>query len=217
MPPQAVDYSTSEGALVTEELLIRLGIQRHEAGLFAPALSTVCGRFNINSVQRVAGFLAQCRVESNDFCTLQEDLYYKTPEIAMKNFSAIRDLAHARTLMRNPQALANVVYANRYGNGDVASGDGWRFSGKGVKQLTFRRNYEIQAIKLGRPYVEQPELLLLPDDACLTAGGYWDENNCNALADAGDWDGITRAVNGKAMLQKARRRALSLMHIELMS
>ena len=109
----------------------------------------------------------------------------------------------------NPRALANRVYAGKIGNGDEASGDGWRFRGRGLKQLTGRANYARAATRCGRPYLDQPDLVALPDDAVLTACAFWVDAGCNERADAQDWDGITRAVNGPAMLQAVQRARAS--------
>jgi putative chitinase len=158
----------------------------------------------------VAGFLAQCRVESSDFTALEEGLYYTTPERIRAVFpSRVPSLADAATLCRNPQRLANRVYAQKIGNGDEASGDGWRYRGRGIKQLTGRANYAEASRALGRSYLTSPDLVAQPEDACLTAAWFWHAAKCNLLADSAQWDAITRAVNGPAMLQADRRRQYS--------
>ena len=138
---------------------------------------------------------------------LEESLFYRQPERIRQVFSSrVPSLQLAAQLVRNPQGLANLVYANRLGNGDVPTGDGWRYRGRGLKQLTGRANYTDAAIALNRPYVERPDLVALPEDACLTAAWYWHTAKCNMLADSAQWDAITRAVNGPAMLAKDQRR-----------
>jgi len=107
-------------------------------------------------------------------------------------FSAVRDLEHAAKLCRNPKELANTVYSNRIGNGDYDSGDGWRYRGRGVFQLTGRSNYAAAGAALWRPYKDEPDLVAQPLDACMTAGWYWDSRKLNLLADI---DGITRKIN----------------------
>jgi len=101
------------------------------------------------------------------------------------------------------------VYAGRLGNGDEASGDGWRFRGRGLKQLTGRYNYTQAALALGQPYVERPDLVAEPGGACLTAAWFWSQHGCNTFADSSQWDAITRVVNGPGMLQAFERRQYS--------
>jgi putative chitinase len=193
--------------MITVANLIAAGIAPTQARMFAAPLERACRRFGITTPARIAGFVAQCRVESAGFTQLEESLYYRSPERLLLIFPArIKTLAQAQALVRNPQGLANVVYANRLGNGNEASGDGWRYRGRGLKQLTGRANYADAAEALGRPYVEQPDLVAQPEDACLTAAWYWHANKCNVLADSAQWDAITRVVNGPAMLQADLRK-----------
>ena len=193
--------------------------QLNAAGLdpsYALPLSAACDRFGINTPARIAGFVAQCRVESADFANLVESLYYSHADRIVAIFPReVPTLAAAAMLVGRPEALADAVYAGRMGNGDATSGDGWRYIGRGIAQITGRRGYAAAQSALGRPYLAQPELLEQPADACLTAAWYWQSNNCNAKADAHDWDAITLAFNGRAMLQAARRAALSAAGIDI--
>jgi len=190
--------------------LIACGVGPTQARRFAAPLAAACARFGINAPARIAAFVAQCRVESAEFTQLEESLYYRDPgRIAAIFPGRVKGVAAAQPLARNPQALANAVYAGRLGNGDAASGDGWRFRGRGLKQLTGRSNYTEAAAALGRPYVEQPGLVAEDADACLTAAWYWHKTGCSALADAWQIDEITRRVNGPGMLQAATRRSHS--------
>lgn len=196
--------------MITVASLIAAGIGPTQARQFASSLAAACARFDINTPPRVAAFIAQCRVESAGFTALEEGMSYSTPERIRQIFpSRVPSLADAATLVRKPQALANRVYSSRLGNGDEASGDGWRFRGRGLKQLTGRANYTDAAVGLGRPYVDQPELVALPEDACLTAAWYWHNVKANILADSAQWNAITRAVNGPGMLQADLRAQYS--------
>lgn len=171
---------------------------------YAPALTAACEHYLVNTPARVAGFVAQCRVETGEFASLVEDMTYTHADHIVATFPReVPTLAAAAPLVRNPQALANVVYANRLGNGDVASGDGWKFRGRGLCQLTGRAAY-VQA-----GYASDPDQVAQPLGAVVTAARYWLAHGCNALADAHAWDAITRVWNGPAMLQAARRAALS--------
>lgn len=194
-------------SLVTVGSLIAAGLAPTQARQFAEPLAAACARFDINTPARLAGFVAQCHIESAGFTRLEEGLSYSTPERIRAVFpSRVPSLADAARLVRQPQALANRVYSGRLGNGDEASGDGWRYRGRGIVQLTGRANYADAATALGRPYVEQPELVAQPADACLTAAWFWHSRKLSILADSAQWDAITRAVNGPAMLHADLRR-----------
>ena len=197
--------------MISVRTLIALDIGPTQARIFAEPLAAACARFGITTPARIAGFVAQCRVESAGFTVLEENLRYRQPERLRAVFpSRVPNLADAaRLVAAGPQAIANRVYAGRIGNGDEASGDGWRYRGRGLKQLTGRANYADAAEGLGRPYVERPDLVATPTDACLTAAWFWHNAKCNILADSAQWDAITRAVNGPGMLQADLRRQYS--------
>lgn len=189
--------------------LIAAGIGATQARLFEPCLAAAWTRFEITTPQRQAAFVAQCAHESRNFTALEEGLFYRTPERICAIFrGSVPDLQVAWPLACNPQALANHVYANRLGNGDPASGDGWRYRGRGLIQLTGRANYARAAAALGRPYLDEPDLVAQPSDSCLTAAWFWSQSKLNALADALRIDAITRAINGPAMVGAKERRDL---------
>jgi putative chitinase len=95
-----------------------------------------------------------------------------------------------------PQKIANKVYGGRCGNRDESSGDGWLYHGRGCIQLTFHDNYWHCGQALGVDLVKQPQLVATPKYAALSAGWFWNTHNCNALADAQDWTGLTKKING---------------------
>jgi len=191
--------------------LIAAGVPPTQARAFLAPLSAACERFDINTPARLGGFVAQCRVESADFTRLEENLAYRTPERLRAVFpTRVPSLLDAAQLVAaGPRAIANRVYAGKIGNGDEASGDGWRFRGRGIKMLTGRANYADAAAALARPYLDQPDLVATPEDACLTAAWFWHTIKGNALADSAQWGAITRAVNGPAMLQADLRQQYS--------
>jgi len=193
--------------LVTLAALVASGVAPTQARIFVVPLALACARFDIDTAARVAAFVAQCRVESANFTALEEGLYYRKPERIRAVFSSFVPSLHlASQLTRRPEALANVVYANRLGNGNVESGDGWRHRGRGLFQLTGRSNYLDAAIALGQPYVDAPSMVAEPMHAALTAAWYWHRNKLNVLADAGLTDPITKAINGPAMMHAELRR-----------
>ncbi len=190
--------------------LIAAGAPPTQARTFLEPLSFTCTRFDIDTPARIGAFVAQCLVESAHFTTLEEDLTYRTAERIRIVFpSRVLSLQQAAQFVRKPRELANLVYAGKNGNGNESSGDGWAYRGRGLIQLTGRTNYANAALGLSRPYLEKPELVGLPLDACLTAGWYWYTNRLNYLADAGLTDAITKAINGPAMREASLRRQYS--------
>lgn len=195
--------------MLTLAQLVGAGIAPTQARLMLAPLQSACMRFDIDTPPRVGAFVAQCNVESGFFTRLEENCYWTTPERILKFFtSRVTSLQQASLLARNPKALANTVYAGRMGNGDVQSGDGWRYRGRGPIQLTGLDNYREAGAELGRPYVEQPDLVALPLDGVLTAAWFWHVNKLNLLADSGQIDAITRTVN-KGMSERDLRRQLT--------
>lgn len=197
--------------MISVASLIAAGVGPTQARMFAEPLAAACKRFDIDTAPRQAGFIAQCMVESASFTTLEEGLSYRSADRIVEVFKRLRPrgMDSIAKLVRNPQGLANAAYAHVLGNGDEASGDGWRYRGRGIKQLTGRNNYGDAAEALARPYIEHPELVAQPLDACFTAAWFWHTRKCNLLADSAQWDAITRAVNGPAMLQAGLRRQYS--------
>ena len=195
--------------MITLQQLVACGIDRDVAKQFELPLDAAMTAFTINTSKRAAAFLAQAAHESIGFTRLQENLSYSTPERLMEVFKGrFTGLADAAQYLRQPEKLANRVYANRLGNGDTSSGDGWRFRGRGLFQLTGRANYMAAGDGLGTDYKANPDLVAEPPDAAFTAAWYWAVGNLNAMADVGQIDVITRRINGPAMLGADERRAL---------
>ena len=203
------------------EQLIDLGVTPNNARTFADPLTAAMALNDILEARRRAAFLAHAVIESARFTAMEENMRYSDPERIARIFRTgfdldgdrkvdPEDIEFAKAFVRNPQALANRAYANRNGNGDEASGDGWLFRGRGIFQLTGRANYlaASQGVNLGQVYVIRPELVAKPVDACATAAWFWRSKGCNELIDAGNFAGTTRAINGPAMLHAAERLAL---------
>ena len=189
--------------------LLAAGASPAAADTWAEPLAAAAALHDISGPRRLAAFLAQCSHESARFTRLEEDLRYRTPARLDAMFSAVRGEADAAALIaKGPEAIANRVYAGRNGNGDEASGDGARFIGRGLLQLTGRRNYRQAGDALRLPLESRPESVAMPSVAALTAAWYWLAHDCNRLADRGDIDGITRAINGAAMAGTADRATL---------
>lgn len=175
-------------------------------------------RFQINTPKRQAAFLAQIGHESGGFTCVSESLYYKDPERIAQIFKSGFDLnkngkvdpaevEFAKGYVRNSVKLANRAYANRLGNGNEASGDGYKFRGRGPMQTTGRRNYELTGQGIGVDLITDPDKLADPKVGALAAGWYWSINGCNALADTDQFTAITVQINGPAKLGQADRFA----------
>ncbi len=175
---------------------------------WADALDAEAKRVGIGTPRRICHFLAQLAHESNGFTTFEENLNYKTPARLDAVFSAVRGTADAAALIaRGPKAIGNRVYANRNGNGDEASGDGWKYRGMGAIQLTGRTNYSKAAARSGIDLVGSPEQVLTPAIGAKVAADYWHACDLNDEADKDQITQITRAINGPALLGLAERKA----------
>jgi putative chitinase len=172
--------------------------------VWAAAIAAASDRFDIKSNDRLASFLAQTAHESGSFNQLEENLNYSTAKrlvaVWPKRFPTE---AVAAPFVRNPQLLANRVYAARNGNGPEASGDGWRYRGRGLIQITGRSNYAEAGKGIGLDLVGQPDLLLQPANAAMSAAWFWASRGLNALADdrtddsdLEDFTRITKIING---------------------
>lgn len=198
--------------VVTLSSLIACGIGPTQARAFEASINIAMEAYQINTPLRQAAFIAQCNHESTAFTALEENLYYKTSaRIAFIFATFKRSTNAAKPYVRNPKGLANRVYADRMGNGDEASGDGWAFRGRGLIHLTGRKNHRLAGEGTGRPYESQPWLVAVVEDACLSSAWFWSTNNCNALADtcatdADNIDDVTARINPAMAGKDARRR-----------
>ena len=165
------------------------------AGVFVPALNTAMGKYQIITSQRIAAFIAQVGHESAQLTRLVENLNYGAPGL-MATWPSRFPAALAAQVARQPEQIANIAYASHMGNGDVSSGDGWAFRGRGLIQITGRDNYQACGDALGVGLIDNPDLLAKPQYAALSAAWYWATNGLNALADAGSFDTITQRING---------------------
>jgi putative chitinase len=176
--------------------LIAAGIAPTQAAQFAEPLAAACARFSIDTPLRQAAFVAECAEESRHFADLVEGLFYRDPSrihaVFGRHAGDLEDCAH---LACNPQLLANTVYAGRMGNGDAASGDGWRFRGSGLIQLTGRDNQTRCAQALGVDLEGFGDYLRTPEGAAMSAAWFWFDRGINTCADRQDIDGCTRLIN----------------------
>lgn len=161
------------------------------------AMVTVLPRWEITSVERVSGFLSQCAHESGNFKTIVENLNYSATQLnKVFNKYFARAGRDARLFERQPEKIANVVYANRLGNGDTESGEGWKFRGRGLIQLTGKSNYSEFAKYKNMSLDEVIVYLQTKEGALESACWFWNSRNINRAADARDIRTMTRLVNG---------------------
>lgn len=164
-------------------------------GAVLQSQASVLTHFEINTPLRLAHFLGQVTVESTNGTRLDENLNYtaaRLVEVWPKRFPTI---AAAREYANNPEKLANKVYGGRMGNG-VGNGDGWRYRGGGLIQLTGKDNYEAIGKIAMLDLTGKPELARAPDHALLIAGAFWHRAKCNGLADGDVVQAVTKRING---------------------
>lgn len=153
----------------------------------------------IDTSVRQAAYLAQILVESSEFHHVQELLSYSAQRLVAVWPNEFPTEAIAENYSHNPEKLANTVYANRMGNGDVASGDGWKYRGRGLIQLTGRTNYTALSSAMDIDALNDPDLLLQPAGAALSAAWFWNSKQLNELADQAtdaSFEAITKKING---------------------
>ena len=160
------------------------------------ALVSEMPRWGIDSPNEVASFVAQLAHETSELTRLEENLNYSAAGLQATWPKRFPTIAIAQQYARNPQRLANYVYANRLGNGPPESGDGWLFRGRGPIQLTGKKNYEVCGNGIGAQLTTRPELLLTPVVGIRSACWYWTNRGLDLLDDDDDVRAETRIVNG---------------------
>lgn len=178
--------------MLTVEHANSLGIQPQ----WVDAINTTFDKFGINTPVRQACFIGQASHECNNFRTLEENLNYKAEALMRLWSKRFPTLEIANQYAKNPQKIANKVYADRMGNRDEASGDGYRFRGRGCFQLTGHANYFHAGTACGVDFVMQPDLVATPQYAPMTAGWFWNTHELNQFADSRDYVTMTKRING---------------------
>jgi len=160
------------------------------------ALNTILPDYNIDTVRRVAAFLAQTAHESGGYQALKENLNYRAETLMRVWPHSFPTLDIANQYAHDQERIANRAYANRMGNGPEESGDGYRYCGRGLIQLTGHDNYLAFAESIDMPLEQLPEYLGTFEGAVQSACFYWESNNLNQWADAGDMVTLTQRING---------------------
>jgi putative chitinase len=152
--------------------------------------------YDINTPQRVAAFMAQCGHESGNFKFLKENLKYRAASLTKVWPKYFPNMDIANQYAGNEEKIANRAYANRMGNGPEESGDGWRFCGRGLIQLTGRNNYQNFADSIETDINDIPHYLATFEGAVQSACWFWETNKLNQWADKGDMLTLTKRING---------------------
>lgn len=179
------------------EMLKEMGVSTADAEQYVGQFEDLLPRYGIaESRQRLAHFFAQVLHESGSLRYDMENLNYSADALLRVFPKYFKTRADAESCARQPERIANRVYASRMGNGDEASGDGWRYRGRGLIQLTGRSNYERFAAWVGDPRVIDDPDLVSSEYAVHSAVWFWDSRDLNTLADGDDVVAVTRKVNG---------------------
>ena len=179
--------------VTAQQLLQILPSAGQVAGVFAPVLNTAMSRYQIVGTKRIAAFIAQVGHESSHLVRLVENLNYSADALR-KTWPSRFNAELATTVARKPEQIANIAYGNRMGN--TAPGDGWKYRGRGLIQITGKNNYRACGEALGLDLIAQPEMLEKLQYGCMSAAWFWATNGLNTLADAGKFDAITQRING---------------------
>lgn len=168
---------------------------------------TLLNSNRINTQLRLAHFFAQLEHESN-LKPVSENLNYSAKALrrVFKKYFESNEMAECYA--RKPEHIANRVYANRMGNGNAMTGDGWRYRGRGFIQITGKNNYRQLKQDTGIDYLNNPDLLLNEADSMISAVWFWNKNNLNIHADNDDVKRITRIINGGYNGLKHRKELL---------
>lgn len=175
---------------MTESQLEQLGIGPE---WLAP-LDKTFKKYEINTLKRQACFIGQCMHESGGFKQLNENLNYSAKALVATWPSRFPSLEYAAEYERKPDRIANKVYGGRMGN--TEEGDGWKYHGRGLIQLTGKENYANCGLGLGVDIVGNPDWVATPEYAALTAGWFWNKKGLNELADDMNIDTMTKRING---------------------
>lgn len=188
--------------ILSSDVLKKILTGNAEIDAWCQALNKLLPKYNITNKERIAAFIAQTAHESANFTALRENLNYSAQGLARtwpNRFAVPKTTTPnllANSIQRNPEAIANHVYGNRMGNGNVASGDGWKFRGRGLIQLTGKENYTRFSKVIDKTLDQTIVYLETKEGAVESACWFWNNNNLNALADKQDMTTITKRING---------------------
>lgn len=163
------------------------------AGTWLPHIQAAMDRWGIETPHQTAGFIAQMSHESRRFSSFEENLNYSPQRLMQvwpRRFPTLQSTGYYAW---NPERLADHVYGGRLGNGVEGVGDGWKFRGRGPKQITGRDNYRECGLALGLPLEDRPDMLIEPQHGAQAAGWFWNSRGCNELMQRASFEAITKA------------------------
>lgn len=181
--------------MTLDQLLQIMPAARHRAAGYLGPLNDAMKEFSITGKKRQASFLSQIAHESGHLVSIVENLNYSAAGL-LATWPSRFNVQTSAQYARQPEKIANRVYADRMGNGSEASGDGWRFRGRGLIQITGTDNYKACGAGLGYDLLAHPQFLESQVMACRSAAWWWRSNGLNSLADAGDQRAVGRRING---------------------
>jgi putative chitinase len=208
-----VELQPLPGGLSASLLKAAMRISDKRAETWVAGLNEACRKYEIDkSIRRMAAFLGHIGLETGGLHRVEENLYYKDAADVAKKFSAFKNEAEAAKFLRAPEKFANKAYAHKNGNGDEASGEGWRYRGRGLIQVTGKGNYRACGKALGIDAVKSPELLATPQYAALSAGWFWQSHGLNELADSEQYKALSLRINKhlKSFPEREAKRAVAL-------
>ena len=194
--------------MITAQQLKNVFTACHNPGPWVRIFNMMVDEFDLRPDNRLAMWLAQCGYESTHFNKLREGMSYSAAGLMKTWPHEFPTMSAALPYERNPSGLANFIYANKLGNGDVGTGDGLKFRGGGLIEITGRGQYTEVGKALNLRLDVAPQMIEQPIVAARTAGWWWKQHGLNEAADAGDFDATTRVINGRAMEGADERRAL---------
>ena len=178
------------------------------------ALSQLLPDYEINTPQRIAAFMAQCAHESGNFIFLSENLNYKAESLVKIFHKYFPTIESTNGYAKNPEKIANKIYANRMGNGDELSGDGFKYRGRGLIQLTGKTNYTWFAASLEISPEEAAQYTQTFDGAAQSGCWFWETNKLNQYADTGDILTMTKRINGGTIgLEDRKKHYAHALHV----
>jgi putative chitinase len=182
--------------MISKELILKLFPKHKKAESLVFVLNDILPKYNITTKEQIACFLSQCGHESAGFSKLSENLNYSAAGLCATWKKRFPTLDSARAYHRNPEKIANKVYCDRLGNGNEASGDGWKYRGRGVIQLTGKANYEKLSKGIGKSLSECIDYCATLEGGVESACWFWKTNNLNRYVEKNDFEGLTEAING---------------------
>jgi len=182
--------------ILTQDQLAQMIPGNQHVSYWYDALSACLPDYDINSVPRVAAFIAQCAHESANFTAIVENLNYRAESLMKTWPKHFPNMDIANQYAHKQQAIANKVYAGRMGNGDEASGDGYKYCGRGLIQITGKANYQIFADSISTPVETIPDFLTTFEGAVQGSAWFWESHDLNTLADNRDIQHMTKIING---------------------